>query len=63
MFDVTLLLTILICEICGLSSPATGCNVVPPASDISISADIVRIKMYRNEVYGHICDDATFKKL
>ena len=65
-FDITLL-TILLRNICGLSPPATGWNIIPPASDNSISADIVRIKMYRNEVYGHIAsaeyDDATFKKL
>ena len=65
-FDITLL-TILLRNICGLLPPATGWNGIPPASDISISADIVRIKMYRNEVYGHIanaeCDGATFKKL
>ena len=65
-FDITLL-TILLRNIGGLSPPVTGWNAVPPASDTSISADIVRIKTYRNEVYGHIasaeCDDATFKKL
>ena len=65
-FDITLL-TILLRNICGLSPPATGWNVIPAASDTSTSADIVRIKMYRNEVYGHIAsaeyDDATFKKL
>ena len=64
-FDITLL-TILLRNICGLSPPATGWNVIPAASDTSTSADIVRIKMYRNEVYGHIAsaeyDDATFKK-
>ena len=65
-FDITLL-TILLRNICGLSPPATGWNIIPPASDTSISADIVRIKMFRNEAYGHIAsaeyDDATFKKL
>ena len=65
-FDITLL-TILLRNICVLPPPATGWNVIPAAGDTSMSADIVRIKMYRNEVYGHIasaeCDDATFKKL
>ena len=65
-FDITLL-TILLRNICNLTPPATGWNVIPAADDTSMSADIVRIKMYRNEVYGHIasaeCDDATFKKL
>ena len=65
-FDITLL-TILLRNICRLPSPATGWNAVPPASDTSISADILRIKIFRNEVYGHTTsaqyDDATFKKL
>ena len=65
-FDITLL-TILLRNICGLSPPATGWNAMPPESDTSISADIVRIKMYRNEVYGHIhetqYDDAKFEQL
>ena len=65
-FDITLL-TILLRNICGLSSPATGWNVTPPTTDTSISADILRIKIFRNEVYGHTAsaqyDDATFEKL
>ena len=65
-FDITLL-TILLRNICNLTPPATRWNVIPAAGDTSMSADILRIKMYRNEVYGHIasaeCDDATFKKL
>ena len=65
-FDITLL-TILLRNICGLSSPATGWNVIPHTTDTSISADIVRIKIFRNEVYGHTAsaqyDDATFEKL
>jgi hypothetical protein len=52
-FDITLL-TILLRNICGMSPPATGWNHIPPASDTSKSADIVRIKLYRNDVYGHI---------
>ena len=65
-FDITLL-TILLRNICGLASPAAGWNVMPPASDTSISANILRIKIFRNEVYGHIAnaqyDDTTFKTL
>ena len=65
-FDITLL-TILLRNICVLPPPATGWNVMPAAGHTSMSADIVRIKMYRNTVYGHTataeCDDATFKKL
>ena len=65
-FDITLL-TILLRNICGLSSPAAGWNTMPPTTDTSISADILRIKIFRNEVYGHTAsaqyDDAKFEKL
>ncbi|XP_028416332.1 uncharacterized protein LOC114540248 isoform X2 [Dendronephthya gigantea] len=65
-FDITLL-TVLLRNICGLSPPATGWDVMPPASDTSISANILRVKMLRNEVYGHnptaSLDDTTFEKL
>jgi hypothetical protein len=65
-FDITLL-TILLRNVCGLTSPAAGWGVIPAASDTSISADILRIKIFRNEVYGHIptaqYDDTTFETL
>ena len=65
-FDITLL-TILLRNICRLPSPASGWNAKPPATDTSISADILRIKIFRNAVYGHTAsaqyDDATFEKL
>ena len=65
-FDITLL-TILLRSICGLPAPATGWNIMPPAGDTSKSADIVRIRIFRNEVYGHITraqlDDAKFNTL
>ncbi|XP_028403362.1 uncharacterized protein LOC114526063 [Dendronephthya gigantea] len=65
-FDITLL-TVLLRNICGLSAPATGWNVMPPVTDTSISANILRVKMFRNEVYGHIptagLDDVTFETL
>ena len=64
-FDITLL-TILLRNISGLPSPTTGWDVMPPLSDTSISADIARIKMLRNEIYGHTAkpeyDDTTFEK-
>ena len=52
-FDVTLL-TVLLRNICGLTSPATGWGTLPPDSDPSIAANIARIKCYRNEVYAHV---------
>ena len=65
-FDISLL-TILLRNICGLPSPAAGWNAMPIASDTSVSAEILRIKMIRNEVYGHIStaqlDDAKFETL
>ena len=65
-FDITLL-TNLLRNICGLPAPATGWNVMPLAGDVSASADVARIKLFRNEVYGHITraqlDDATFNTL
>ena len=65
-FDITLL-TILLTNICGLFSPAAGWNVMPPAGDTSISAGILRIKFFRNQVYAHIprhqLSDTTFETL
>ena len=65
-FDITSL-TILLRNICRLPKPVTGWNVMPLAGDTSKSADLVRIKFFRNEVYGHKAsaqlDDATFEKL
>ena len=65
-FDITLL-TILLRNICGLSPPATGWNVMPTTGDTSKSADIVRIRIFRNEIYGHIAraqlNDAAFHQL
>ena len=67
-FDVTLLM-VLLRYICGLSPPvSTGSwDKLPSDSDNSTEANIVRIKCYRNEVYGHATkasvDDATFNAL
>ena len=65
-FDVTLL-TILLRNICGLSSPATGWDALPPTSDTSDAANIARIKYYRNKVHAHITktefSDSEFENL
>ncbi|KAL9965540.1 hypothetical protein ACROYT_G029354 [Oculina patagonica] len=62
-FDVTLLM-VLLRNICGLHAPVTGWDSLPPPSDTSKEANIVRVKYYRNTVYGHASqasvDDATF---
>ena len=52
-FDVTLLFRLLR-TICGLAPPATGWDVLPLSSDHSLTAELARIKYYRNSVYGHV---------
>ena len=52
-FDITLL-TILLRNICRLRAPAAGWDSMPPASDTTLQANIVRIKLFRNKVYGHL---------
>ena len=65
-FDITLL-TVLLRNICGLPAPATGWDDIPISGDTSKSADIVRIRIFRNEIYGHIrhaqLDHAKFNTL
>ena len=51
-FDVTLLF-LLLRSICGLTPPATGWDALPMSTDHSLTADLVRIKCYRNSIYGH----------
>ena len=62
-FDITLLM-VLLRNICGLAAPATGWDAVPAATDVSLEADIARIKYFRNTVYAHAdqasVNDATF---
>ena len=67
-FDVTLLM-LLLRNICGLSPPVStrSWDRLPPDCDNSMEANIVRIKWYRNDVYGHATkasvDNATFNAL
>ncbi|XP_078359456.1 uncharacterized protein LOC144643932 [Oculina patagonica] len=62
-FDITLLM-VLLRNLCGLPSPATGWDTLPVVTDVSREADIARVKYFRNTVYGHAehasVDDATF---
>ena len=62
-FDITLLM-VLLRNLCGLTSPATGWDKLPAETDVSLEADIARVKYYRNTVYGHAeyasVDDAAF---
>ncbi|CAB3983692.1 Hypothetical predicted protein [Paramuricea clavata] len=52
-FDITLLV-ILLRNICGLSPPSTGWNAMPGSTDNSRQANIVRIKLFRNNFFGHV---------
>jgi len=51
-FDITLLI-VLLRNICGLSPPTTtsSWDKLPPLTDISCEADIVRVKYFRNTLY------------
>ena len=53
-FDITLIFRLLR-TICNLTPPPgpRGWDDLPDSSDHSFEADLVRIKYYRNEVYGH----------
>ena len=52
-FDVTLLFRLLR-TICNLTPPCTGWDALPTSTDHSLTADLARIKYYRNSVYGHV---------
>ncbi|KAL9976685.1 hypothetical protein ACROYT_G014012 [Oculina patagonica] len=64
-FDITLFM-VLLRNVCGLSPPITtgSWDKLPPATDTSVEADIVRVKYFRNTLYGHAeqasVDDAAF---
>lgn len=51
-FDVTLLYT-LIRNLCCLPSPAQGWGKEPKATDTEISDDIERLRLFRNNYFGH----------
>ena len=51
-FDISLLCKLLR-EICSLTPPATGWKDLPNITDHSLEADLVRIRIYRNKIYGH----------
>ncbi|KAL9963713.1 hypothetical protein ACROYT_G027246 [Oculina patagonica] len=51
-FDITLTFRLLR-TICNLTTPPTGWNNLPNSTDLSLEADLARIKYYRNSIYGH----------
>ena len=63
-FDISLLCKLLR-AICGLPPPITGWHKLPNSTDHSLGADLVRIRIYRNTIYGHYhsITDADFEKL
>ena len=52
-FDITLLF-VLLTNICGLYSPPSGWHTKPPPGDLSLEANLARIKCFRNELHGHV---------
>lgn len=64
--DITLLFRLLRC-ICNLSPPATGWDALPGPTDKSLTADLARLKHYRNSIYGHAKEtklkDEDFQKI
>ena len=65
-FDISLLCKLLR-EICSLTPPTTGWKDLPNITDHSRGAEVVRIRIYRNKIYGHNhtmeVTDADFEKL
>ena len=65
-FDITLLF-VLLTNICGLTPPPSGWHTEPLPSDTSHEANLARVKIYRNIVYGHVTttgvDTPTFSAL
>ena len=52
-FDITLLF-LLLTNVCGLTRPSSGWHAMPPSSDTSLEANLARVKIFRNVLYGHI---------
>ena len=60
--DVTLLFRLLTKQsICSLSPPPAGWDKQPASGDHTLTADIVRIKYYRNSLYGHMKETMDIK--
>ena len=55
-FDIALLFKLLR-EFCVLTPPSKGWDELPDDKDLTLPADLARIKYYRNEVYAHVNDN------
>ena len=51
-FDLTILIKLLR-NICNLTAPSRGWDKLPDTTELSLEADIARIKYYRNKIYAH----------
>lgn len=64
-FDITLL-SLLLRNICSLPTPANGWDKEPAATSINQEDDIVRVRLFRNNLHGHksraALSDADFNK-
>ncbi|XP_020907488.1 NACHT, LRR and PYD domains-containing protein 12-like [Exaiptasia diaphana] len=64
-FDITLL-SLLLRNICNLPTPVKGWNEEPATGSVNVEDDVVRLRLYRNNLYGHISEpalsDADFNK-
>ncbi|KXJ08390.1 E3 ubiquitin-protein ligase DZIP3, partial [Exaiptasia diaphana] len=56
-FDITLL-SLLLRNICNLPTPANGWNKEPAAASVNMEDDVVRLRLHRNNLYGHISEPA-----
>ena len=54
-FDITLLFSLLR-HICSLPAPPNGWDAMLEADDVTLEAELARIKHYRNSVHGHLGD-------
>ena len=65
-FDITLLF-LLLTNICGFAPPPSGWHTKPLPTDTSVEANLARIKLFRNKLYGHVIttgiDTPTFSAL
>ncbi|XP_053389601.1 uncharacterized protein LOC128552574, partial [Mercenaria mercenaria] len=53
-YDISLLITLLTNKkICEITEPAKGWGQIPPDTDLSLGADLLRVRDIRNQIVGH----------
>ena len=64
-FDISTL-CVLLMNICNLPPPETGWRRLPAPTDHSLSADILRVRHFRNSLYAHVTkasiDETSFNR-